>query len=300
MDTWTPPAGDDPGARLRSLFLTPSRSWTSPSRSPPSIPTRPAEARALSRPGTGARRRQGGRARLRVRRDVRARRGPSRGPLPPVRPRRPRSVHRHARRHDRLPRRERPVLRLDPGPAGRNRHSPGAREAPREDVALRDDHDPGDLPRADDPADVAAEAWAPLLPPSRRARAEELQAERRRGASRDLLDCIQLADKASLLTRRPEFLAGPASARRGRPTTPSSGSRPFETASRTSRRASSLPTGSWSSSSRSPWTASRSPPEGGYPRARSERSPRVVSLRDQLEERANPSSNSSIGEDGRF
>ena len=30
---------------------------------------------------------------------------------------------------------------------------------------------------------------------------------RRRGETRDLLDCIQLADKAGLLTKRPEFLA---------------------------------------------------------------------------------------------
>jgi hypothetical protein len=52
------------------------------------------------------------------------------------------------------------------------------------------------------------DGWAVLLSPSRRERAEELRAEkRRRGQHDDLLDCIQLADKASLLTRRPEFLA---------------------------------------------------------------------------------------------
>jgi hypothetical protein len=54
-----------------------------------------------------------------------------------------------------------------------------------------------------------ADGWAELLTPARRARAEELLAERRRrGQPGDLLDCIQLADKASLLTKRPEFLAG--------------------------------------------------------------------------------------------
>jgi len=50
-------------------------------------------------------------------------------------------------------------------------------------------------------------AWVDLLPPSRRARAEQLREERRRrGQPDDLLDCVQLADKASLLTKRPEFL----------------------------------------------------------------------------------------------
>lgn len=53
------------------------------------------------------------------------------------------------------------------------------------------------------------EGWASLLSASRRARAEELLAERRRrGQPGDLLDCIQLADKAGLLTKRREFLAG--------------------------------------------------------------------------------------------
>ena len=51
-------------------------------------------------------------------------------------------------------------------------------------------------------------SWVGLLSASRRARAEQLRDERRRrGQNDDLLDCIQLADKASLLTRRPEFLA---------------------------------------------------------------------------------------------
>ncbi len=52
-------------------------------------------------------------------------------------------------------------------------------------------------------------SWAELLSASRRARAEQLREERRRrGQKDDLLDCIQLADKGSLLTKRPEFLAG--------------------------------------------------------------------------------------------
>lgn len=52
-------------------------------------------------------------------------------------------------------------------------------------------------------------SWAGLLSASRRARAEQLADERRRrGQPDDLLDCIQLADKASLLTRRPQFLEG--------------------------------------------------------------------------------------------
>jgi hypothetical protein len=51
-------------------------------------------------------------------------------------------------------------------------------------------------------------SWAALLSPGRRAKAEELLAERaRRGEPGDLLDCLQLADKAGLLTKRPEFLA---------------------------------------------------------------------------------------------
>lgn len=51
-------------------------------------------------------------------------------------------------------------------------------------------------------------SWAALLSPGRRAKAEQLLEERRRrGHSGDLLDCLQLADKAGLLTKRPEFLA---------------------------------------------------------------------------------------------
>ena len=51
-------------------------------------------------------------------------------------------------------------------------------------------------------------SWAALLSPGRRAKAEALLAERaRRGEPGELLDCLQLADKAGLLTRRPEFLA---------------------------------------------------------------------------------------------
>jgi hypothetical protein len=52
-------------------------------------------------------------------------------------------------------------------------------------------------------------SWTSLLSAPRRARAEQLREERRRrGQGDDLLDCTQLADKASLLTRRPEFLRG--------------------------------------------------------------------------------------------
>ena len=51
--------------------------------------------------------------------------------------------------------------------------------------------------------------WADLLSPGRRSKAEQLlQERRRRGHPGDLLDCIQLADKGGLLTKRPEFLAG--------------------------------------------------------------------------------------------
>jgi hypothetical protein len=51
-------------------------------------------------------------------------------------------------------------------------------------------------------------SWAALLSSSRRARAEQLREERRRrGQNDDLLDCIQLADKARILTKRPEFLS---------------------------------------------------------------------------------------------
>ena len=51
-------------------------------------------------------------------------------------------------------------------------------------------------------------SWVALLSPGRRAKAEELLAERaRRGEPGEFLDCLQLADKAGLLTRRPEFLA---------------------------------------------------------------------------------------------
>jgi hypothetical protein len=50
--------------------------------------------------------------------------------------------------------------------------------------------------------------WAALLSPGRRAKAEQvLEERRRRGHPGDLLDCLQLADKAGVLTRRPEFLA---------------------------------------------------------------------------------------------
>lgn len=52
-------------------------------------------------------------------------------------------------------------------------------------------------------------SWAELLSASRRARAEQLREERRRrGQPDDLLDCLQLADKASLLTKRTPFLEG--------------------------------------------------------------------------------------------
>ena len=51
-------------------------------------------------------------------------------------------------------------------------------------------------------------SWAALLSPGRRSKAEQLLEERRRrGHPGDLLDCLQLADKAGLLTKRPEFLA---------------------------------------------------------------------------------------------
>jgi hypothetical protein len=51
-------------------------------------------------------------------------------------------------------------------------------------------------------------SWAALLSPGRRAKAEQiLEERRRRGHPGDLLDCLQLADKAGLLSRRPEFLA---------------------------------------------------------------------------------------------
>jgi hypothetical protein len=52
------------------------------------------------------------------------------------------------------------------------------------------------------------ESWAALLSPGRRSKAEQLLEERRRrGHPGDLLDCLQLADKGGLLTKRPEFLA---------------------------------------------------------------------------------------------
>ena len=52
------------------------------------------------------------------------------------------------------------------------------------------------------------DGWVALLSPGRRAKAEQLREERRRrGQPDDLLDCLQLADKAGLLTRRPDFLA---------------------------------------------------------------------------------------------
>lgn len=51
-------------------------------------------------------------------------------------------------------------------------------------------------------------SWAALLSPGRRSKAEQLLEERRRrGHPGDLLDCLQLADKAGLLTKRPELLA---------------------------------------------------------------------------------------------
>jgi hypothetical protein len=52
------------------------------------------------------------------------------------------------------------------------------------------------------------EGWTSALSPGRLAKALQLREERRRrGQPDDLLDCLQLADKAGLLTKRPEFLA---------------------------------------------------------------------------------------------
>jgi hypothetical protein len=51
-------------------------------------------------------------------------------------------------------------------------------------------------------------SWIGLLSPARRAKAEELLAERRRrGLADDLLECTQLADKAAILARDPVFLS---------------------------------------------------------------------------------------------
>ncbi|MBK9088237.1 MAG: hypothetical protein IPL90_03985 [Holophagales bacterium] len=51
-------------------------------------------------------------------------------------------------------------------------------------------------------------SWAALLSPGRRSKAEQLLEERRRrGHPGSLIDCLQLADKGGLLTRRREFLA---------------------------------------------------------------------------------------------